>query len=235
MAFRKAQRTNAKLRLALTGTAGSGKTYSAILIAKGLGGKIAMIDTENGSGDLYSDLCEYDIAQLKDNFHPKNYASLIYEAQDAGYDTIIIDSISPEWSGKGGILDIHSDLTKSKYRGNGFNAWNEVTPLHNRFIQILLESSCHIIATMRCKTDYVQQSDGGRTTIQKAGLAPIQRDGMDYEFGTVFDISPEHLAVVSKDRTQLFGDTPFLIDEHTGEMLRDWLNAGTDAQKGGEA
>ena len=235
MAFRKAQRTSAKLRLALTGTAGAGKTYSALLIAKGLGGKIAMIDTENGSGDLYSDLCDYDIAQLKGDFHPKNYATLIYEAQDAGYDTIIIDSISPEWSGTGGILDLHSNLTKSKYRGNGFNAWNDVTPLHNRFIQILLESPCHIIATIRSKTEYVQSSDQGRTTIQKAGLAPIQRDGVDYEFGTVFDLSPEHLAVVSKDRSQLFGGTPFVIDVHTGERLRDWLNAGTDAQEGDEA
>ena len=236
MAFRKAQRTNAKLRLALTGTAGAGKTYSALLIAKGLGGKIAMIDTENGSGDLYSDLCEYDICSLAAPYDPRKYIQLIHEAEQSGYDTVIIDSLSHAWSGQGGLLDLQAKLAEAKYRGNSYAAWRDITPLHNAFVDTLLASPCHIIATMRSKTDYIQaENERGRTEIRKVGLAPVQREGMDYEFTTVFDISANHTAVVSKDRTGVFGDIPFVINGHTGEMFRDWLNAGAETQKGGEA
>ena len=234
--FRKAERKQAKLRLAITGPAGSGKTYSALLIAFGIGGRIAMIDTENGSGDLYANLGEYDICSLSAPYDVRRYIQLIHEAEQAGYGTIIIDSLSHAWSGEGGLLDLQSKVAASSKSGNSYTAWRQVTPLHNRLIDAILGSSCHIIATMRSKTEYLQtENERGRTEIKKAGLAPIQREGLDYEFGTIFDITTNHKAVVSKDRTGIFGDIPFAIDEHTGVMLRYWLNAGTDAQEGGEA
>ena len=237
MAFTKATRTNSKLSLAITGTAGAGKTYGALLIAKGLGGKIAMIDTENGSGNIYADLCDFDICGLNAPFHPQRYISLIHEAEHAGYDIIIIDSISHEWNGEGGCLDIHTKETAASRSGNGYVAWGKVTPLHNMFIQALTSSSAHIIATIRCKADYVQaENERGRTEIRKVGLAPIQREGTDYEFGTVFDISASHLASVTKDRTRIFPAEPFSITPRVGEALRKWLDADTDnSAKGGEA
>ena len=233
MAFRKAQRKQAKLRLAITGPAGSGKTYSSLLLAFGLGGKIAMIDTENGSGDLYSSLGDYDICSLNAPYAPQRYLQLIHEAEQSKYDIIIIDSLSHAWSGQGGLLDTQSKLTETKYRGNSYAAWRDITPIQNMLIDALIASPCHIIATMRSKTEYVQaENERGRTEIHKVGLAPVQREGIDYEFGTVFDLSSEHLAVVSKDRTGIFGDDIFTVNLDTGKKLRQWLDAGVSV--GGE-
>ena len=236
MPFFKAQRKKAKLRLAITGTAGSGKTYGALLIAQGLGGKIAMIDTENGSGNLYADLCDYDIAPLNAPYDPRRYIDIIHEAEKAGYNVIIIDSLSHEWNGIGGCLDIHSKLAESKYRGNGYAAWRDVTPLHQALVDCILASPCHIIATMRSKTEYLQgENDRGRTEIRKVGLAPVQREGVDYEFGTVFDLSDNHSAIASKDRTGLFADKVFTLSPKVGEALRNWLDIVPSTLKGGEA
>ena len=232
MAFRKAQRQKAKLRLAITGPAGSGKTYSALLLAFGLGGKIAMIDTENGSGDLYCNLGEYDICSLTAPYDPRKYIQVIHEAEEAGYDTIIIDSLSHAWNGEGGILDMQSKAASSSKSGNSYTAWRLVTPYQNRLVDSLLTSSCHIIATMRSKTDYIQtEGDYGRKEIKKVGLAPVQREGMEYEFGIVFDLSTEHTVTVSKDRTSLFDKSIFTITQETGKTLRKWLDAGVDEKK----
>lgn len=229
MAFRKAQRKKAKLRLAITGPAGSGKTYSALLLAFGLGGKIAMIDTENGSGDLYCDLGDYDICSLNAPYDPRKYIQTIHEAEQAGYDTLIIDSLSHAWSGEGGVLDLQSRAAASSKSGNSYTAWRQVTPLQNRLVDCILASPCHIIATMRSKTDYAQmQNEKGRTEIRKVGLAPVQRDGMDYEFTIVFDLSMEHSVTVSKDRTSLFDRQVFTITQETGKTLRKWLDTGAE-------
>ncbi len=221
MPFTKAKRTNAKLRLAITGSAGSGKTFGALLIALGLEGKIAVIDTENGSADLYAHLGDYDTCQLTPPFDPRKYIQTIHEAENEGYNVIIIDSLSHEWAGEGGCLDLQAKIAATKYRGNTYAAWRDVTPLHNALVQAVLASPCHIIATIRCKTDYA--NDNGKPV--KVGLAPVQREGLDYEFTSVLDISQNHLATVSKDRTGLFPDTPFSITPKVGELLLDWLNA----------
>ena len=235
MAFRKAERKKAKLRLAITGTAGSGKTYSALLLAFGLGEKTAMIDTENGSGDLYCDLGEYDICSLSAPYDPRRYIQLIHEAEQAGYGTIIIDSLSHAWSGQGGILDMHNQVVQSMKSGNSYTAWNRITPIQDMLTNTMLASPCHIIATMRSKTDYLQSEDErGKVQIKKVGLAPVQREGMDYEFGTVFDLSLNHMATVSKDRTGIFPDIPFTVSKETGKTLKKWLDAGTEPVKGGE-
>ena len=232
MAFRKAERKQAKLRLAITGPAGSGKTYSALLIAFGIGGRIAMIDTENGSGDLYANLGEYDICSLSAPYDVRRYIQLIHEAEQAGYGTIIIDSLSHAWSGEGGLLDLQSKVAASSKSGNSYTAWRQVTPLHNRLIDAILGSSCHIIATMRSKTEYLQtENERGYKEIRKVGLAPVQREGMDYEFGTVFDLTTNHTATVSKDRTGLFDGSVFTITRDTGKTLLQWLeNAPAEAK-----
>ena len=226
--FRKAERRKAKLRLAITGPAGSGKTYGALQIAQGLGGKIAMIDTENGSGDLYSSICDYDIMNINAPFDPRKYIQAIHDAENEGYDVLIIDSLSHCWISEGGLLDMKEQLaTSGKY--NSFSAWSKVTPIQNKLIEAMLTSKCHIIATMRSRTDYVQVvNDKGRTEIRKVGLAPVQRDGMDYEFSVVFDLNNEHTVTVSKDRTSLFDGKNFTLSSETGATLLDWLNSGKD-------
>ncbi len=226
--FRKAERRKAKLRLAITGPAGSGKTYGALLIAQGLGGRIAMIDTENGSGDLYSSICDYDILNINAPFDPRKYIQAIHDAENEGYNVLIIDSLTHCWISEGGLLDMKEQLAASgKY--NSFSAWSKVTPLQNKLIEAMLTSKCHIIATMRSRTDYVQViNDKGRTEIRKVGLAPVQRDGMDYEFGIVFDLNNEHSVTVSKDRTSLFDGQSFTLSPEIGSKLLEWLNSGKD-------
>jgi len=228
--FNKAVKNKAKLRLGIVGSAGSGKSYSSLLIAKGIGGKIAVIDTENGSANLYAKLCDYDVCTIKPPYTVQKYLQAIEFAEEEGYDTIIIDSLSHAWAGEGGLLDQQGKIADSGK--NSFAAWRNITPQHNKLIEIILNSSCHIIATMRAKTDYVmQENDKGKQMPVKVGLAPVQREGMDYEFTVVFDIASNHTAVTSKDRTSLFDGQIFIPSEKTGQDLLKWLEDGVDEPK----
>jgi hypothetical protein len=231
MSFTKAVRKKAKLRLALTGPSGSGKTYGALLIANGLGGKVAVIDTEHDSASLYVGLDgmpEFDTMNLAPPFSPERFIAAIKEAEKAGYTTLIIDSITHEWNGSGGCLEINETLAGSKFRGNTWSAWNETTPRHRAFIDAILRSPMHIIATMRSKTETAQTEDGGRKKVIKLGMKSEQRDGADYEFTTVLDIVHDgHFALASKDRTGLFSDKdPQKITVSTGKKLVEWLESG---------
>lgn len=232
MNFRKAERKKAKLRLAICGPSGSGKTYSALLIAQGLapGGRIALIDTERGSGELYSDLLSYDAATLTPPFTPDRYIALIREAKQAGYDVLIIDSLSHAWAGEGGVLDLHDKATQTTKGGNSFTAWREVTPQHNALVDSILSTDLHIIATMRTKTAYDMVDDGhGKKKPIKVGLAPVQREGMEYEFTAVLDLSVDgHVATATKDRTRLFDGQHWVPNTATGETLRQWLETGKE-------
>ncbi len=220
--FRPAQRSAAKLRLALCGPSGSGKTYSALRIASGLGGRIALIDTERGSGELYAGLCAYDVAQLTPPFTPARYIEGIHAAEKAGYDIVIIDSLSHAWSGPGGVLEMQDQAAKALK--NSFAAWREITPEHNRLVDTLLQTNLHLIVTMRTKTAYEVQQDGGKTKVVKVGLAPVQREGLEYEFTVVLDLSLDgHVASSTKDRTGLFDGQHFVPDEDVGLRLGGWL------------
>lgn len=229
MKFAKALRKKAKLRLALTGPSGSGKTYGALEIAKGLGGKTAVIDTEKGSASLYSDRFNFDVLELDPPFTPERFIEAIGAAQGAGYDNLIIDSITHEWSGSGGCLELLDGLAKAKYRGNTWSAWSEITPRHNAFLDAILRSDLHIIATMRSKTETAQVDKGnGKKGVDKLGMKSEQRDGVEYEFTTVLDLNHEtHTAMASKDRTGLFSNSEVTqLNESTGKKLMDWLNDG---------
>jgi len=227
--FRKAERKKAKLRCGISGPSGSGKTYSALLLAFGLGGKVALIDTENGSGDLYADLGEYDVLTIKSPFTTDKYIDGIKLAEKAGYDTIIIDSLSHAWSGEGGLLDQQGKIADSG-RGNSYTAWRTITPKHNALVEAMLQSGCHIIATVRSKTEYViEKNDKGKDVPRKVGMAPIQREGMEYEFTVFFDLSIEHVASTSKDRTSQFDGQYFKPTTETGAKLLAWLVSGADA------
>ena len=228
--FRKAERKQSKLRLAICGPAGSGKTWSGLQIAKGLSPdqKVAMIDTENGSGELYSNLLDYDVAVLTPPYSPARYIELIRGAASRGYSTLIIDSLSHAWVGEGGVLEMH-DKASSSIR-NSFAAWREVNPHHNALVDAIVSSNMHIIVTMRTKTAYeVQQQGNGKSKVQKVGLSPVQRDGLEYEFSVLFDLSVDgHVATASKDRTGLFDGVHFQPSSDTGKKLREWLESGVD-------
>lgn len=231
MPFRKAQRRQARLRLALCGPSGSGKTYSALVLAKGLGGPVAMIDTERGSGELYADdadlALEYDVCPLAPPFSPDAYIRAIGEAEKAGYAVLIIDSLSHAWVGEGGILDIQDRIAKANPRANSFATWRDVTPQHNRLVDAILAAGLHVIVTMRTKTAWeVVENEKGKKAPVKIGLAPVQRDGMEYEFTTVLDIGVEgHIATASKDRTKLFTGVPGVLTVAHGQRLRAWLES----------
>lgn len=223
MQFQKAVRKRARLRLALSGPSGSGKTYGALLIAQGIGGRIAVIDTERGSASLYSDLVEFDTLELNPPFAPERFIEAIQAAAKAGYDVCVIDSITHEWDGAGGCLEINEQIAHSKFRGNTWAAWNETTPRHRAFVDAILQSPMHIIATMRSKTETVQGED---KKVKKLGMKAVQREGMEYEYTVVLDLEHEkHYAVASKDRTRLFAE-PHVITADTGRRLAEWLDSG---------
>jgi hypothetical protein len=232
MTLRKATRQKSKIRLGLSAVSGGGKTYSAILIAKGLMNgkldKVALIDTENGSGDLYSHLGDYNVLPLEAPYTPENYAKAIKLCEDAGMEVIIIDSITHEWDGKGGILEIHSAMT-----GNSFTNWASLTPRHQKFIDAILQSKAHIITTVRRKQDYEMSKDGnGKMVIEKAGLKEVTREGFEYELTVNLNLDMAHMATALKDRSGLFIDQPpFIPSEATGKMILDWCENGVEPIK----
>lgn len=240
MQFVKATRKKARLRLALTGPSGSGKTMAALMIAKGLGGKVAVLDTEHGSASLYAEPIrlpsgmlfeppEFDALDLSAPYSPERYTEAIKSAEAAGYDTLIIDSLTHEWSGSGGCLEINDTVAAAKFRGNSWSAWNETTPRHRAFIDAMLQSRMHIIATGRSKTETAQtEGANGRKQVVKLGMKTEQRDGIEYEFTVVLDlIHAGHYANASKDRTGLFaGGEPAPVTPDTGERLLAWLESG---------
>lgn len=233
MGLRKATRQKAKIRLGLSAVSGGGKTYSALLIGKGLAGswdKIAIIDTENGSADLYSHLGDYNVFPLHAPYSPERYVDAIKECEKAGMEVIIIDSITHEWDGKGGCLEIAEQITQGSASKNSYTAWAKVTPRHQAFIDAMLQSTAHIITTVRRKQDYEMTKDSaGRTKVEKAGLKEVTREGWEYELTVNLHLDTAHLAKASKDRTGLFMDKPeFIPSEQTGETIKLWCEEGED-------
>ena len=219
MELRQSQRKQAKIKMALEGCSGSGKTYSGLLLASGMTSwnKIAVIDSENGSADLYAHLGNYNVLAMQAPFTPEKYIAAIEVCENAGMEVIIIDSISHCWEN---LLEFHAGL-----QGNSFANWGKVTPRQNAFIQKILSSNCHVICTMRTKQDYVLNEKNGKYIPEKVGLKSVMRDGVDYEFTIVFDIDLKHNTKASKDRTNLFMDKPeFIITPDTGRTILNWCN-----------
>jgi len=223
-----AQRQQVRLRLGMSGASGFGKTYSALILAHGMTGdwsKIAVIDTENNSASLYANLGKYNVLSLTAPFSPERYIEAIKMCEDAGMEVIIVDSITHEWEGKGGCLEIVESL------GGKYQDWAKVTPRHQAFVQAILQSKCHVITTVRRKQDYdMVKGDNGRLSVTKVGTKEVTRDGFEYELTINFElINDKHLAKASKDRTGLFmGKPEFLITTDTGKALLEWCNDGVD-------
>jgi hypothetical protein len=232
MKIERAQKKKQKLKIALAGASGSGKTFSALKLAFSMCQKVCVIDTERGSASLYSDkFPEYDILELDAPYSPDRYIEAIKAAEENGYDCIIIDSLSHEWNGQGGCLDMVENVTRSSYSKNSYTAWATVTPKHQKLIQHILDSKAHMIVTMRSKTQYeLTANDKGKMTPTKIGMAPTQRDGIEYEFTLVFDLDQNHNFTCSKDRTSLFVNTdiPSPLNEEVGKKIMTWLESGVE-------
>ena len=224
MQLQKASRKKAKIKMGLQGPSGSGKTYSSLLIANGLcndWSKIAVIDSENHSSELYSHLGSYNVLQLSAPYTPEKYIEAIQVCEKADMEVIIIDSITHEWEY---IIEFHASLG-----GNSFTNWHKIGLRHKEFINAMLKSKANIIATTRTKQDYVLNEKNGRLVPDKVGLKSIQRDGLEYEFTLVFDINMKNMASASKDRTNLFFNKPETqLSAETGRMIQQWCNEGAD-------
>jgi hypothetical protein len=228
MLIRKAERKKAKLRLGISGTSGSGKTWSALEIAKGMGGKIGMIDTEAGRGELYGNDFDYDIIRLDAPYSPDRYIEAMKAFEKAGYDILIIDSLSHAWVGEGGVLSIVDRAGSDKFT----SGWKTATPMQNALVDALITSKMHIITTLRVKTEYIiEMNSKGKNAPKKVGMAPVQRDGLEYEFTVFMDMNGDgHIAHVTKDNTKMFDQQYIKPSADMGAKLMEWLNTGIDVK-----
>lgn len=230
--FKKATRKKSKLRLAIQGAAGAGKTLGALKLARGLAAweDIFVIDSEHASADLYAHLGQYNTCTISAPYTPLRYVEAIKAAINAGAKVIIVDSLSHAWEGEGGALDMVDKAAASSRSGNSYTAWKEVTPQHRTLVETLLQSPVHVICTLRSKQEYVLEKDErtGKTAPKKVGMAPIQRAGMEYEFTVYMDVSEAHTATATKDRTGIFDGKTFQLNEAMGQELNTWLESGAD-------
>ena len=230
MGFKKATKAAAKLRLGLIGPAGSGKTMTALRVAHGLGGRVAVIDTERGSASLYSGErgLDFDVLEL-DSYEAEKFIQAIAQAEAEGYDVLIIDSLSHAWAGKGGILEF-VDKAAKRSGGGSFSGWRDATPLHNQLVDAILGAKLHIICTLRSKVEHVIEQVNGRTQVRKVGLQPVQRDGLEYEFTVVGDVTQDHELIITKTRAAWLKDQIVReAGEDLGRQLAAWLSDGIPA------
>ena len=220
MELKQSERSNTKIKVAMCGSSGSGKTYSALLVAYGITNdwsKIAVIDTESGSANLYAHLGGYKVLSMDAPFSPEKYIHGINICEQAGIEVVIIDSISHCWEN---LLASHAAMT-----GNSFVNWGKITPRYNAFIQKILQSNCHVICTMRTKQDYNLVEKNGKMTPEKAGTKVIMREGINYEFTIVMNMDLNHKAKVTKDRTGIFAEkSEFVPSTETGKIILNWCN-----------
>lgn len=236
--FKKATRQQSRLRMTIDGPAGGGKTYTALRCAFALakGGKVAGIDTERGSMSKYTGEApdgfpwDFDVLNLT-TFAPGNYIEAIFNASQAGYAVLVIDSLSHAWEGKGGALEMRDKAADGQKTRNDFTAWRSVTPEHNRMVDAILQAPMHVITTMRSRMEYVQEvsAETGKTTIRKVGLSPIQRPGMEYEFDVVADVDIDHCIHISKSRCSALADANATRPGPSfWAPLVAWLETGSD-------
>jgi len=231
MTFKKAIKSQAKLRLAIFGPAGSGKTYTSLRIATGMGNKIAFIDTEKGSASKYADKFNFDVLELE-KMSIDDYVDAINIANENGYDVLIIDSLTHAWQE---LLEDIDKLANTKFKGNTWRAWSEGTPKQKELISAILRYNGHIIATMRSKTEWTTEATDKGVKPIRVGLAPEQGKGIEYEFDMLMEITPDHHATIIKDRTGKFQDKIITKpDEKFGKELMNWLNSGEVPNKTNE-
>ena len=227
--FERAVKSQAKLRLAIFGPSGSGKTYTSLRLAAGIGGSVALIDTERRSASKYADRFEFHVLDLEER-DINSYVGAIAAAAGEGYNVLIIDSMTHAWQE---LLAEIEKIARAKYSGNTWSAWSEGTPMQMKLVNALLDYPGHIIATMRTKTEWITQKDerSGKMRPVRVGLAPQQGKGIEYEFDLLMELTADHMCTVIKDRSGQYQDTIIeMPGEELGKELAEWLDQG-DAPK----
>jgi DNA polymerase III delta prime subunit len=239
--FRRAIKHDAKLRLAISGPSGSGKTYTLLKIASELGGPVALVDTEHGSASKYADLFEFDVLEL-DSYDPGHLLKIIDQAAEAGFRALCIDSLSHFWMGKDGELEMVDRAARRMQNPNSFAAWKQVTPIHNALIDKMIGAPLHILASMRTKTEWILDRDErtAKTMPRKVGLAPVMRDGIEYEFDVCGEMDQENTLQITKSRCpRLAGGVFMKPGAELSGVLKEWLVGAPyvagDAEKPHEA
>lgn len=226
-AIEKATVTQAKAKIAIVGPAGAGKTMTALIIARELGSKTLIIDTENGTSAKYANEFEFDILALPD-YQLTTYIAVLEYAANKGYDTVVVDSLSHAWSGPGGALE---QVDKASGKNKFTSGWKVVTPLHNKLVNKILTYPTHLIVTMRMKMDYIlTTNEKGQQVPQKVGLGIVQRDGIEYEFDVIAEMAVNHDLTITKTRcSALDGFEMNKPDGTLGKAINAWLSDGAEA------
>lgn len=239
MAFQKVTREKSKLRLALAGPSGAGKTLSALLLAYGITedwSKIALIDTEHGRARFYANRSDFGTGEflyqeMTAPYSPEKYIDMVKEGAEAvGEDgVVIVDSFSHAWNNSGGVLEIKEKIEGGNNK-KSFSAWAEAGKIQNNLVNSILSVNCHTIVTMRTKMAYaIEQNENGKNVPVKLGLEPVQRENTEYEFDIVLNIARNHIASASKDTT--FLDTwSGVITSGLGKSLKEWLDNGVEPE-----
>jgi hypothetical protein len=227
--IKKATVTQAKAKVAIVGPAGAGKSYTALIIARELGQRTLVIDTENGTSAKYAGEFDFDILPLTD-YRLTTYIAALEYATSKGYDTVIVDSLSHAWAGSGGALEQVDKSGKNKFT----SGWKVVTPIHNQLVEAILAYPTHFIATMRMKTQYIlTQNDKGQQVPQKAGMGIVQRDGIEYEFDIIAEMNIAHDLTVTKTRCSALDELDEFAmnkpDGTIGQAINAWLSEGAEA------
>lgn len=221
--FQKAKREQVWIKVLLSGASGSGKSFSALRvgtgIAKACGSKIAYIGTEGSRNKYYADDFDYDLLELESPFESEKYMKAIDAAVDAGYKVLIIDSTTHEWKW---LNDVHD-----KMPGNSFTNWSKLKPRHAKFMEKVLTSPIHVIATARGKDEYVLEEKNGKQVPKKVGMGAQQDKDISYEYTVSLMISQDdHIASADKDNTKLFDGKYEVLTEKHGALLYEWANKG---------
>ena len=241
--FRKAVRENVGLLLGVVGASGSGKTYSAMRLAKGISGDkpFAVIDTEARRALHYADMFNFDHADLHAPFRPDAYAEAIKAADDAGYKVIVVDSMSHEWAGEGGILDWQEDELDrmagddwKKREACKMAAWIKPKMSHKQMVQRLLQVRATVIFCFRAEEKVAMEKENGKTVIVPKGFQPICEKNMMFEMTASFLLLPEKPGfpqpIKLQEQHKPFVQLNAPLDENAGMRMAQWANGAKEPE-----
>lgn len=223
-----AEKVQGYLRLGLDGHGGSGKTWTALAIAQHLGSNIVVIDTERGRASKYARNFRFNTVQLTPPFTPERYTAALQAALRSGADVVIVDSFSHVWAGPGGVLEIVDNATQAASNKNAFTSgWSVATPRLNSMVDAFLQAPVHLIFTLRVKTAYELRTNArGKAEPVKVGLAPIVRDGFDYDMDVMGRLDSDHTLTITKTNCpDLEMDARYAMPgQAIAETILAWLN-----------